>query len=261
MSHLLLSGCSCAGEYIRDRAEVNAAVLQNRCFREPRWPAIVERMRTLAPLVAFLLLAAPALAEDLAPVFDRTWFRDEWAGRTYTFARTATGSAVAREVVFGSGVPVVSDKEVPVAVADARLTVDGKTYVYDAAADVLLDEDTCGNRLVPARDPLRYEHTIAPVLEKRGLRPEDALGSTSSLLRREAIFALAIERRVDSRKRLREVLPLLEDEDPEVRAMACWAAGVCHETRAKAALEKNAAHAHPIVRREAARALDFLRRS
>ncbi len=179
------------------------------------------------------------------------WFdTGAFAGGEVVFSREA-GLPQARVIVYGSGVPVISDTTTRIEVRGDTLAVSGRRFVVDKEAGVLLDLDACGRRLIPEMSlgaPLLEDLGRAALIRK--------LEDESPLIRREAVYALARERRAGL-EGFPEHAALFADPDPAVRAQAAWAAG---ETRAHEAvpgllglLEDESA----AVRREATRALGW----
>jgi hypothetical protein len=98
----------------------------------------------------------------------------------------------------------------------------------------------------------------------------EGLSSTDAVRRRESAFYLALQIVQDRMTPAQfgggkldqglgvNLLPLVDDPDPDVRATACWAAGVVGLEKAVPSLVKDLEHGFAPVRREAARALGYL---
>jgi hypothetical protein len=168
-------------------------------------------------------------------------------------------------------------REEPVATGtvDARgdvLKIGERLWQFDRRAEVALDPRDVAHRLTPAaRGPFPRvgdgkSHGVSID------RPEDllaALHGTDAVLRREGAWFLTMQiltamfappdhaPDVDPASAA-QLVPLLEDADPLVRATACWAVGVLRVESGVDALRANTADPFPAVRREATRALAIL---
>jgi len=128
-------------------------------------------------------------------------------------------------------------------------------------ARVSLDAVWVGDRLFQLEE--RTGLLLDPRDPGRRLRASDGqapieastqdLGAPNPVQRREAIFALALERGPEGG--LAEAVPLLDDPDAEVRVTAAWAVGHCGEASAVEPLIECLSHPHAALRREAARAI------
>lgn len=146
-------------------------------------------------------------------------------------------------------------------------------WQFDRRAEVALDPRDLAHRLTPAaRGPFpRVGDGNA-----RGTSTSEpeallaALASTDAVLRREAVWYLAMQivaamhsppdyAPVVDPASANQIVSRLGDADPLVRATACWAVGVLRVESALPALEENVAHPFAAVRREARRALSILR--
>jgi hypothetical protein len=155
------------------------------------------------------------------------------------------------------------------------IVVDGSTVRLGAAvlfndvrAHVMLDASDVGHRYTPAtRSPF-------PFVDAAGYSEMplilEGLSSTDAVRRRESVFYLALQIAQDRRMPPEmgggqldpglsvNLLPLVDDADVEVRATACWAAGVVGLAKTVPSLITNLGHGFAPVRREAARALGRL---
>jgi thiol-disulfide isomerase/thioredoxin len=156
-----------------------------------------------------------------------------------------------------------------VAVVDGSTVRLGSTILfYDAHADVMLDARDVAHRYTPAaRSP--FPHVDGAGYSEMPLILE-GLTSTDAVRRRESVFYLALQIVQDRYKPPEfgggqldptlavNILPLVADADPQVRAHACWAAGVVGLEKAIPSLIASLGHGFAPVRREAARALGRL---
>lgn len=175
-----------------------------------------------------------------------------FAGGGYVFRLNATGAREVFHQTFGSGRPVIGEETLPVALAGDAVTIGERTWRFDRAAGVLVDPRSFNERLAPR------DH-IAPLLAERGYLKEAgalrALADPDPLVRREALVALTHLRQPDSKKRLAEMLPLLQDPNFGVRLACAWAAGRCQEPDAREWLLANLADPNAALRRESVLAL------
>lgn len=147
------------------------------------------------------------------------------------------------------------------------------TWHYDARAHVLLDASDMGHRLTPAaRSPF-------PSVDSTGYSEFplvlEGLSSTDAVRRRESAYYLALQLVTDRMTPPEfgggqldpgtavNLVPLLSDADPLVRATAAWGAGVTElggspPAAAFEALIAGLEHGYAPVRRESARALGLL---
>ena len=184
-----------------------------------------------------------------------TWdLTETWAGETLRF-QDVVGRPGVHWTVLGSGVPIVSEREVPITLMANVLEADRRRFLWDQAAGVFLAEASWGQRLVPQDHP-----SGTPLLDQRGLAQEPqvmaALASNDPRVAREAIYRLAhLRKALYAQVAFPEAVPLLDQTDLAVRGMACWAAGECHVAAAAPALLRRLSDDDAAVRREAAMAL------
>ncbi|MCZ6597213.1 MAG: HEAT repeat domain-containing protein, partial [Planctomycetota bacterium] len=205
-------------------------------------------------LIEELLAETPQPDTKLADwLIDGEWFDHGsihgGAGGDYTFSRDAHGNLSAHHRVFGSGVPVISEEDLPVRLVGDAVWIGDECWRADLQAMVLTYPRSFQERLAPREHP-------APLWPMIGSWDTDGVWYESALARREAIVGLTKEREPSSKSELPEILPLLRDESIEVRVAAAWAAGRVHEKRALEALVENLAHPNAALRRESVVALD-----
>jgi thiol-disulfide isomerase/thioredoxin len=234
----------------------------------------VEHDRLKAQFRAIIeeLLAEPIPKASIqaAQITGGLW-RDE-RERTFTeFARAEDGAwhYTTMEMTRFDGPTRTDPVETGIAVVDGSTVRLGSTILfYDAHADVMLDARDVAHRFTPAtRSP--FPHVDGAGYSEMPLILE-GLTSTDAVRRRESTFYLALQI-VEDRYKPPEfgggqldptlavnLLPLVADADPQVRASACWAAGVVGLDKAVPALITSLDHGFAPVRREAARALGRL---
>ncbi len=240
-------------------------------FRGPA--AGAEHPRLLAELEAAVERAlttdAPRSAATEVLLAEQLW-RDERDRTFLEFTRSQNGAVtfVERERTrFGEPTRVEPVSTGTVEGRGDSVRFDGIVWHVDPRTKSVLDPLDLAHRLTPAaRGPFPYFDGAArdaPEALLAGLHAQEAA------LRRESAWFLVSQiltamyappdhaPNVDAASAA-QLLPLLEDPDPLVRATACWAAGTLRLDAARPGLEKNAGHAFAAVRREAARALAAL---
>jgi thiol-disulfide isomerase/thioredoxin len=218
-----------------------------------------------------LLAEKPAVDEALRERIGRELWRDELRRTFTTLARDDKGawSFTTMEMTRFDGPtrtdPVASG---PAHFHDANVHFLDTSWTYDRHAHVLLDPFDCGRRLTPGtRSPF-------PVVDGVGFPdlPQilEGLSSGNPIRRRESAYYLALQIVADRATPPEfgggqiaggtetNLVPLLADADPRVRATAAWAVGFTGLAAAAEALEKCLDHGYAPVRREAARALKEL---
>ncbi len=242
-------------------------------FSGPATGAEHERIKKQFESLVEELLAEPvpkASVHEQAIVLE-LW-RDERDEALMELDREKDGTVrfVVREIV-RPGKPFREEPlDQGVAVFDgATVRLGAAVMHYDKRARVLLDPRDVGHRFTPGvRSPF-------PVVDGTGYsgmqQIVEGLSSQDAVRRRESVFYLALQLLQDRSTPVEygggqldpalgaNIVPLLADADPQVRATACWAAGVCELTKSAEALEKNLDHGFAPVRREAARALGALK--
>ena len=149
-----------------------------------------------------------------------------------------------------AGKPLTSEA---VLLGDA-LWIGNELWKVDAAAEVILDPFDAGRRMHPKGNP-------TPLLFRKGISTPGALlaalAAEDPKLRREALYALALEQQVtaDGTDFLVEALRLLADPSLGVRRTAAWTLGRSDDERAVGALLDNLDDPNRSFRREVARAL------
>ncbi len=182
------------------------------------------------------------------------WYsRVEFAGAKYAFGADPRGGLRATYTLFGSGRPVISEEHLRVHPVGDAVWIEDRLFRLDREADVLVDPLRFGARLV-SLDP-----DTPPFLLQRGfLRPEGllaALADPDPRVRREAVWALTIERAPHAKSTLPEALPLLRDPDLGVRIATVWAFAELQDHAAVPDLLELRDHPNAALRRETATAL------
>ncbi len=218
-----------------------------------------------------LLAEKPALETEMRDHVLREPWRDE-VERTFTnFTRGADGKVTFTEMEMTRFDRPTRTEPVSEGELDLRgttLRMGAKTWVYDRHAHVMLDPSDCSRRMTPgARSPF-------PVVDGVGY-PElplvlEGLSSGNPIRRRDSAYYLTLQLVADRMTPPEfgggqmpsglesNLIPLLDDADPRVRATVSWAVGALGMQSTIGALEKNLAHGYAPVRREAARALAVL---
>ncbi|TAJ09763.1 MAG: redoxin domain-containing protein [Planctomycetota bacterium] len=222
-----------------------------------------ERFEKL--IETLLATNSPGAAETWGALQKVSWLHfGASGGLGLSFLADAKGNPLVHERVYGivEDQPDVEDGDeftlqqervVPIAVSNLGLSYGARAFQFDRAAQVLVNPWDCGDRLAP------NEMSCAPLLDPGQFRTATgfpkALRHDTTLVRREAAAALALDARAEIRALAPQLLPLLGDSAPEVRAQACWSVGELGLASARAPLLENLAHTSPAVRREALRAL------
>jgi hypothetical protein len=241
-------------------------------FSGPATGAAYETLRTEFTHIVDELLAEKVSGSSVADaeVTGELW-RDE-RERTFTDCERGDDGAWHYKVLQMTRFdgPTRTDPiERGVVIVDGSTVRLGNTVLFhDARARVMLDASDVEHRFTPAaRSPF-------PFVDAAGYSEMPlilaGLSSTDAVRRRESVFYLALQI-VQDRMTPPEMgggqldpglgvnlLPLVDDADVQVRATACWAAGVVGLTKTVPSLTASLGHGFAPVRREAARALGRL---
>ncbi len=241
-------------------------------FSGPATGAEYDKLRTQFHSIIDELIAEPQPKPSIqaAQITGGLW-RDE-RDRTFTsFERGEDGAwhFTSLEMTRFDGPTRTDPVDSGIAVIDGSTVRLGSTVLfYDAHADVMLDARDVAHRYTPAsRSP--FPHVDGAGYSEMPLILE-GLTSTDVVRRRDSTFYLALQI-VQDRHTPPEfgggqldpglavnLLPLVTDADVQVRATACWAAGVVGLDKAIPVLVASLGHGFAPVRREAARALGSL---
>jgi hypothetical protein len=242
-------------------------------FSGPATGAAYEKTRAeFSSLVDELLAekeSASAIGE--AEVTGELW-RDERERTITEFERGADGAwhYTTKEITRFDRPTRTDPLDSGVVIVDGTtVRLGGTVLFHDARARVMLDASDVEHRYTPAaRSPFPFVdgagYSEMPLIL-------EGLSSTDAVRRRESVFYLALQIAQDRHTPPEmgggqldpglsvNLVPLVDDADVQVRATACWAAGVVGLEKTVPSLVASLGHGFAPVRREAARELGRLK--